>query len=375
MSALVTADIEKLVPYAAGMPPEQLARERGVARAIKLASNENPLGPSPRAVEAARAALAECHRYPDASAYALRHALAPALGVRPEEIVFGNGSNELIELVVRTFTTPQHHAVFCQPSFVVYRMACLAQGLPHTVVPLTDGGYDVQRLLEAVRPETRVLFLANPNNPTGCYLGRAELELLLRRLGRDVLVVLDEAYFEYATADDYPDGLACRALHPRVLVLRTFSKAYGLAALRVGYAICDAELAGYLERVRAPFNVSSVAQAAALAAFEDREHLDAVVRLNRIERARVESALAALGVRCLPSQANFVLAEFTEGAATVHDRLLDRGVIVRPLPGLEHALRISIGLPEENDRLLAAIGEARRGAGRLPRVARAGDGT
>jgi histidinol-phosphate aminotransferase len=355
MSVLVTKDIEKLVPYAAGMPPEQLARERGVERAIKLASNENPLGPSPRAIAAARAALAESHRYPDAGAFALRQAMAPSLGVAPSEIVFGNGSNELIELVVRTFTTKEHHAVFCEPSFVVYRMACLAQGLPHTVVPLHDGAYDLGAVLDAVRPNTRVVFLANPNNPTGAYVGQSELESFLARIDPDILVVLDEAYFEYASAEDYPDGLSFRDRHPSLIVLRTFSKAYGLAALRVGYGVCSPRLSGYLERVRAPFNVSSIAQAAALAAWQDREHLQQVVQHNESERTRVAQRLQALGVRCLPSQANFVLAEFAEPAAQVNDRLLDRGVIVRPLPGLEHALRISIGTVEENDRLLQAV--------------------
>jgi histidinol-phosphate aminotransferase len=339
------------------MPLEQLARERGVSGAIKLASNENPLGPSPRAVKAAAAALGEAHRYPDAGAFALRQAMAPRLGVDPREIVFGNGSNELIELVVRTFTTQTHHAVFCQPSFVVYRMACLAHGLPHTAVPLHDGAYDLDAMLEAVRPNTRLVLLANPNNPTGTYVGRAALEAFLERLDPEILVVLDEAYFEYATADDYPDGLSLRARFPRLLVLRTFSKAFGLAALRVGYVVCSLQLAGYLERVRAPFNVSSVAQAAALAAWEDREHLAEVVRYNLAQRSRVVAALEALGVTCLPTQANFVLAEFPQPAAIVHDKLLDRGVIVRPLPGLEHALRISIGLSEENDRLLATVAE------------------
>jgi histidinol-phosphate aminotransferase len=364
MSALVTKDIEKLVPYAAGMPPEQLARERGVSDAIKLASNENPLGPSPRAVAAATAALADVCRYPDANAFQLRTAMASGLGVAPSQIVFGNGSNELIELVVRTFTTPDHHAVFCDPSFVVYRMACLAQGVAHTVVRLGRAGYDLEAVLAAVRPNTRVVFLANPNNPTGAYVGRDELVRFLGALDPDVLVVLDEAYFEYATALDYPNGLELLSRHPRLVVLRTFSKAYGLAGLRVGYGVCSAELAGYLERVRAPFNVSAVAQAAALAAWADRDHLRTVVRHNATERARVVAALEALDVTCWPSEANFVLAEFQRSAAEVHDRLLDRGVIVRPLPGLDRALRISIGLGAENDRLLSAMAEVLRTAAR-----------
>jgi histidinol-phosphate aminotransferase len=357
MSVLVTAEIQSLAPYSAGMPLEQLARERGVVDAVKLASNESALGASPRALEAARTALLEAHRYPDARAFTLRQSLAPRLGVQPDELVFGNGSNELIELLIRTFTTARHHVVFGDPSFVVYRSACLAHGVPHTAVPLRNGVHDLEAMADAVRPATRLVFIANPNNPTGTHVAKEKLQAFLGRVPDDVLVVLDEAYVEFADAPDFADGLSLRTLHPGLVVLRTFSKAYGLAGLRVGYGICPSEVANYLDRVRAPFNVSSMAQAAAIAAWEDLDHLGIVVTMNNRERARLILEFKRLGLSFFPSQANFVLVHFDKDAALLNDRLLDRGIIVRPLPGMPRSLRITVGTPTENDRLLATLAE------------------
>lgn len=355
MSSFVTDSIAQLRPYAAGKPVEELQRELGIANASKLASNENPFGPSEKAKQAAVQALDQLHRYPDAHAYRLRQRLAAALSVDPGELMFGNGSNEVIELLIRTFCAAGHHVVFAEPSFVVYRMASLAQGVDMTAVPLRDQTHDLEAMAAAVTSKTRLVFIANPNNPTGTYVGQGELELFLGQLPETVIPVLDEAYFEYAQAADYPDSLTLRALNPRLVTLRTFSKAYGLAALRLGYAVCNAELADYLNRVRAPFNANSVAQAAALAALDDTEHLEAVVRRTRDGLETIYSGLERLGLRYWRSEANFVLVDVARPATDVYERLLREGVIARPIPPLPDCLRISVGLPDENDRLLAAL--------------------
>src|SRR5262245_17295046 len=242
MSSLVTPTIAQLRPYEAGKPIEELARELGVTDAVKLASNENPLGPSPRASEAMRGALADVHRYPDGNAYALRERLAADLSVSMDEVLHGNGSNELLDLLVRTFATPAHHLVFAEPSFVVYRMAAMAYGVPFTAVPVVNDTHDLDAMAKAVTSKTRLVFIANPNNPTGTYVGRAALERFLREVPAEVIVAVDEAYAEYADAPDYPSALALRGLHERLVVFRTFSKIYGLASLRVGYAVGPREL-------------------------------------------------------------------------------------------------------------------------------------
>jgi histidinol-phosphate aminotransferase len=355
MSRLVTESIETLRPYVAGKPIEELARERGVNDAIKLASNENPLGPSPKVLEAVRAVLPQLHRYPDANAFELRSQLASALGTTPSELVFGNGSNELIELIARTFATPGEHVVFAEPAFVVYRMASLAQGVSFSAVPLVDYRHDLPAMAAAITAQTRIVFIANPNNPTGTHVSRSELQAFLSQVPPEVIVVLDEAYFEYATAADYPDGLQLRGLHERLIVLRTFSKAYGLAGLRLGYAVAPALLAGYLERVRAPFNANALAQVAACAALADTEHLRRCCELNETERERVRRGFVALGLKPVPSQANFICVELGRSAADVFDSLLNHGVITRVASPLTTALRISIGTAEENTRMLAAM--------------------
>lgn len=356
MRPLVTATIEQLTAYEAGKPIEELARELGVKDAIKLASNENPLGPSPRAVEAARRAVTEVNRYPDAAAYALREKLAAFHGVQMSEIVQGNGSNELLDLFVRTYTTAADHVVFATPAFVVYRLSCLAHGTPFTEVPLKDDAHDLPALARAVRPETRILFVANPNNPSGTHVGKAALSTLLREVPPEVIVIVDEAYIQYADAPDFPDSLELRDLRERLVVLRTFSKIYGLASLRVGYAIGPAQIIDYVNRVRPPFNVSGVGQAAAIAALDDHEHVEKSRRMNAEERARVTRELGALDVRVVPSQANFVWVDVKRPNRDVYDALLRKGVIVRPVGGPTF-LRITIGTPAENDRMLASMRE------------------
>jgi histidinol-phosphate aminotransferase len=354
---LAPPHVEKLVPYVPGKPLEELERELGIRDAIKLASNENPVGPSPHALEAAAQALRHGNRYPDN--YKLRAALAAHHGVSLDEITLGNGSNELIDLIARAFAVPGGHAVYPDPSFVCYRSSTTATAMAATEVPLLGHvKYDVDALIAAVRPDTRLFFLANPNNPTGAYVGRADLERILRALPERTIAVLDEAYVEFPDASDYVSALSLRALHENTIVLRTFSKAYGLAAFRVGYAVAPAHLVGYVERVRAPFNVGSASLAAAIAALADAEHVRRYVELNRTERARVTREITALGFEVAPSQANFVLVNVAKPGREMYDRLLRKGVIVRPMPPpIASWLRITIGLPAENERLFAALRE------------------
>lgn len=357
MNRLVTASIEGLVPYEGGKPIEEVVREFGVDDPVKLASNENPLGPSPRALEAAARALADVHRYPDGAAYRLREAIAATHGVPMAEVLHGNGSNELIELIVRTFTTGEHHVVFGDPAFAMYRVTALAHGVAFTNVPTRDYQHDVQGLLAAVQPNTRVMLLDNPNNPTGRYLPRAAVAELLRKVPEQVIIVMDEAYFEYADASDYPDSLTLRDLRERLVVLRTFSKIYGLAGLRVGYGIGPAKLMNYANRLRAPFNVGLASQEAAIAALGDERHVRASRESNTRERALLDRELGARGLSVTPSQTNFVLVHLGRPSAPVYQALLQRGVIVRRFAQLPEALRITIGTAAQNRRLLEALDE------------------
>lgn len=357
MSFPVTESIAALRPYEAGKPIEELAREAGVHDAIKLASNENPLGPSPRAVEAARRALAEVHRYPDAAAFRLRERLAARLGVTIDEIIQGNGSNELIELMIRTFTTREDHVVFAEPSFVVYQLASMAHGVPFTAVPLVDETHDLSAMAAAVRPNTRLLFIANPNNPTGTIVRRAALTRLLEAVPERVIIGIDEAYFEYVDAADFASGLELRGLRERLVVLRTFSKVYGLAALRVGYGVGLRDLVDYMNRVRAPFNVGTLGQVAAIAALDDTEHVERSVRMNHGERAKLSAALSRMGFRVPESHANFVYVDLGRPARPVYDALLRKGVIVRPFGHLPTCMRVTVGTPAENTRFLKALEE------------------
>lgn len=356
---LVPPNIERLVPYTPGKPVEELERELGIKNAVKLASNENPRGPSPRAIEAIREYAAAVNRYPDAAAWNLRTALAEHHGIDRDEIVMGNGSNELIDLVCRTYAGPDDHAVIGVPSFVCYHLGLTVANVPYDAVPLRDNlFFDLEAMAAKVDERTKILFIANPNNPTGTHVGRAALEKLLREVPPSVLVVLDEAYVEFADAEDYVSGLELRHLRERLMVLRTFSKAYGLAANRVGYAVAPAEVVGYLNRTRPPFNVGTLAQVAAIAALGDQAHVDEYVQLNRTERARVSAALEEMGLRVAPSQANFVFVDFARDNRAVYDRMLRKGVIIRPMPAPVNTwLRITIGLPDENDRLLTAVRE------------------
>jgi histidinol-phosphate aminotransferase len=357
MSSLVSPTIESLLPYEGGKPIEELARELGITDAVKLASNENPLGPSPKALAAARDAIAEVHRYPDASAFRLRERIAAEHRVPIGDIIQGNGSNELLDLAVRTFCGSEHHIVFAEPAFVVYRIAALAHGVPFTAVPVRDLTHDLEAMAAAVTSRTRLIFVGNPNNPTGTHVGLAALRRFLRAVPSEVIVLMDEAYIEYATASDFPDSLTLRGERERLIICRTFSKIYGLAGLRVGYGIAAPNLISYMNRVRAPFNVSSVAQAAAIAALDDTEHVRHSRELNGSERERVSARLSALGLAVAPSQGNFLLVDVKRNGRESYDALLKKGVIVRPFASLPTSLRVTVGKPAENERFLTALAE------------------
>jgi histidinol-phosphate aminotransferase len=362
-AALVEPNIEALVPYEPGKPIDELRRELGLSQVVKLASNENPFGASPAATLALRGALDKLHLYPDPRAHGLRQALCERLGVRPDELLISNGSNEAINLIIETFRRPGAEALFPRCAFAVYRIGCQLSGVSWREVGPRDGrpfGIDLDALLEAVTPQTRFVLLDNPGNPTGDYVGEDALARFLSALPRHVIPVLDEAYREYATADDYPDGLTLRDLHPNLLISRTFSKCYGLAALRVGYTIGPAPLIGYVNRVRATFNVGTLGQVAALAALDDAAFVQQSVTHNAAEMARACAALDALrplGVGWAPSQANFLLVSLPCDGRALFDRLLRRGVIVRPMAGygLPRHVRVSIGLTAEMDAFLAAL--------------------
>src|SRR5262249_43146452 len=274
MRPLVAPYIETLRPYVPGKPIEETEREYGITGAIKLASNENPLGPSPLAIEAIEAAARKVHLYPDGSSYYLIQRLSAFLGVKPEEVFVGNGSNEIIELMVRTFTTPEDEAIICKGSFLMYKVALQSHGRPFIEVPMRPGyRYDLEAMAERVSSRTRIIFLANPDNPTGTAFSRKELEAFLPRVPPECFLVLDEAYFEYVDWPDYPNGMDYFRSMPNLVVLRTYSKIYGLAGIRLGYGIMQSQLADYLHRTRMPFNLTSLSQAAGIAALDDVEHV------------------------------------------------------------------------------------------------------
>jgi histidinol-phosphate aminotransferase len=360
---LAQPHIAELDPYPPGKPIEELERELGVSDSIKLASNESAFGPSPRVVEAIRKAAAEVHRYPDGSCFYLRRAVAKAVGVEEDQLLFGCGSDEILEILVKTFLGRGDEAAFPWPSFAMYPIVARGMGGTPVRTPLDgDMRADVDALIDAVTDRTRLVFLANPNNPTGTSVGAEELARLLDRVPDRVIVVYDEAYREYVRRDDFPDAVSEIPRHPNLVVLRTFSKIYGLAGLRVGFAIGEKELIGLLERARHPFNVNSVAQAAALAALEDPQHVARARSVNAEGRERLEAGFRDLDLTYAPSDANFVLVRVGERASEIYEALLRRGVITRPMGafGLNEHLRITVGLPAENERLLEALAETIR---------------
>ncbi len=352
--------VSAINPYVPGKPIEELERELGMKDSVKLASNENPVGPSKKALKALDGGLFEAvNRYPDGGAFYLIAALAGKLGVGGDSLVLGNGSNELIDIAVRTFMRPGDDAVMAWPSFVVYPMAVQAQGCSAVKVPLADFRHDLDSMAGAITEKTRMVFIANPNNPTGTINKREEFDRFMEKVPEDVLVVVDEAYFEYVTDPDYADSMKHLRAGRDVLVLRTFSKIYGLAGLRIGYGVTKPGIACEMDKIREPFNTNTPAQAAALAALADEEHVERSRKINNEGKEYLYRELDALGVKYVPTEANFIFMFPRQGASEVYGSLLREGVIVRPMG--EEAIRVTIGLPEENRRFVEGLRKIKRG--------------
>jgi histidinol-phosphate aminotransferase len=358
-----SSHILEIPAYVAGRPVSDVMREFGLERSkiVKLASNENPLGMSELARAAITAELADGSRYPDANAYDLRHALADAYGVDAAHITLGNGSHDVLELAAHALLHPGQSAVYSQYAFVVYGNATQACGAEHIVVPADASmGHDLDAMLAAIKPNTRLIFVANPNNPTGTFIAGPKIEAFLERVPSDVVVVLDEAYTEYLSDDQRYDSLRWIERFPNLVVTRTFSKAFGLAGLRVGFGVASAPLTGLLNRLRPPFNVNSLAQAGAIAALKDTAFLERSREVNRQGYLQLCRAFDALGLRYVPSYGNFVMVKVgdeKDAGQRVNAALMRRGVIVRPLAsyGLPQWLRVTIGLPDENACFIAEL--------------------
>jgi len=351
--------VQSLAPYVPGKPASDLQRELGLTDVIKLASNENPLGAGARAREAAARALADLGRYPDGGGHVLKAALSRRLCIAAECITLGNGSNDVLELITRTFAGPGDEVVFSQYAFAVYALSAQAVGATARVAPARDFGHDLTAMRALVHDDTRLVFIANPNNPTGTLLGAAEIEAFVADLPPKVICVLDEAYTEYLRDLDFPDTTRWLGRFPNLVLTRTFSKIHGLAALRVGYAASSPLIAGLLNRARQPFNVNTPGMYAAAAAVDDDAHVAASCACNSRGLAELRAGVEALGLGYIPSFANFLTVDLGADAAPVNQALLQRGVIVRPIAnyGLPNHLRVSAGLQPENARFLDALAE------------------
>jgi histidinol-phosphate aminotransferase len=357
LEELASPYLSGLIPYSPGKPIEEVEREFGISGSVKLASNENPLGPSPKALQAIAGALPNLHRYPDGGGYALRQALSRHWEVSADWLILGNGSNELLEMAGRCFLMPGDEVLYARQAFIVYDMVAQVTGATKVAVPLADFAHDLPAMQAALTPRTKLVFLANPNNPTGTCVDPRALEGFLAAVPPDVIVVLDEAYYEYLPPEARPDALRFVRDGRWVLVLRTFSKIYGLAGLRIGYGIGPAPLVALLNRVREPFNTNSLAQVAAAAALDDADHVAASRAANEAGRAFLTAQCRAMGLPVVPSVANFLLVDMGRPGGQMTDALLRHGVIVRPVAGYGFAthLRITIGTAAENQKCVGAL--------------------
>ncbi|WP_029132421.1 histidinol-phosphate transaminase [Sedimenticola selenatireducens] len=354
---LAVPGVTNLKPYVPGKPISELERELGITDSVKLASNENPLGCSELAKAAIRAELAQVGLYPDGGGVELRAALAAKHGIAPNRITLGNGSNDVLDMIARVFLAPGYESLFSQYAFAVYPISSQAVGATLNIVPAKDYGHDLEEMLNRVGEKTRVIWIANPNNPTGTWLNGEELEGFIAAVPSNVIVVVDEAYIEYVDEPDYPDASQWLDKYPNLIVTRTFSKSYGLASLRVGYGLAHADITDLLNRVRQPFNVNSMALAAAKAALEDPAFIQRSVEMNRVGMAQMTSAFETMGLDYIPSVGNFITVDVGRPAAEVDQGLLRTGCITRPVAnyGLPNHLRITIGTEPENSRVLAAL--------------------
>ncbi len=356
---LATTGVAGLNPYQPGKPVEELERELGISNIIKLASNENPIGPGAKAKQAILTA-SELSRYPDGNAHDLKKALAKQHRVNTDQITIGNGSNEILELITRAITGPQHEIIFSEHAFAVYPLVTQAVGAKAVVVPAKNWGHDLSAMQAAINENSRLMFVANPNNPTGTWLDTQTLRLLLESCPEHLVVVVDEAYYEYVGEDDYPDCIQWVNEFPNLLVTRTFSKAFGLAGLRIGYGISHRDIADLMNRVRQPFNVNSLALFAAVAALEDNEHLQQSINLNQAGMKQLTTAFDELNLQYIPSVGNFICVDLESSGQTgmeIYKKLLHEGVIVRPIDnyGLPNHLRVTVGLEEENEKFIQAL--------------------
>ena len=358
LQAQINAGVKTLQPYQPGKPITEVERELGLDSVIKLASNENPLGPSGKAVAAMQQALSSLSLYPDGGGFYLKQAIADKFNLNPEQITLGNGSNDVLDLIGLSFVSDQDSVVYSQHSFVVYSILTKIANAEAIEVPALDYGHDLDAMLAAIKPNTKAVFIANPNNPTGTWLSRAKVEHFLANVPEQVLVVMDEAYCEYIDEPTYPNSFNYLNQYPNLIVTRTFSKAYGLAGLRVGYAVSSPEVAEVINRVRPPFNVNSLSLVAAQAVLDDEDYLARGFRVNKLGLAQVSQGLDDLGLSYIPSLANFICFDSGRNGKQVFDALLQKGVIVRPMgPGMESFIRVSIGLEDENKVFLEALAQ------------------
>jgi histidinol-phosphate aminotransferase len=353
---LISKKIKEVAPYEAGKPIEEIKRQLGLKQVIKLASNENPVGSSPKAVEAIKKSLKVINRYPDSQGFYLKKKIAKTLGLLPQNIVLGNGSDELIDMIIKAFVEPGGNVVTADTTFVEYKIVSQVNGRKVITVPLRYFKYDLEAMRRKVDQETRVVFISNPNNPTGTYVTRQEVELFLKGLPPDVLVVLDEAYDTFIDVDDFPNG-SSYIKEANVVVLKTFSKAYGLAGLRVGYALTRPEYTAYMETARQPFNVNLLAQAAAIAALDDKKFLKKTRKVVLEGKGYLYDALRKLGLAFVPSVANFILIDAGKDGVGVFREMLKYGVIIRDMKqyGLKNFIRVTIGTKKENERFIKVL--------------------
>lgn len=354
---LANKGIRNLTPYQPGKPLEELERELGITSSIKLASNENPLGPSPKAILAIQSALPQTHIYPDGSCYELKQALARYLSADTQQLTIGNGSENILEIIAKAYLQTGDNAVISQYAFLTIPLIIQSYGAEIIATPALDWGHDIDSMIKAVNDKTRILFIVNPNNPTGTYTNKLDFTKLMNSVPSHVIIVLDEAYLEYIEADDYPDALSYLAHHPNLIITRTFSKVYGLAGLRVGYALSSPEIADILNRARLPFNVNALAIKAATAALQDAEHLRKSIDMNNRGKEQLIKGLQKLNLTYIPSLANFLTIDVGDGLA-IYEKLLEEGVIVRPLKayGMPQHIRVTIGTEDQNLRFLTSLG-------------------
>ena len=349
--------VKSLSPYQAGKPIEELERELGITNIIKLASNENPFGFPESAKQAIINQLNDLTRYPDANGFELKAAVSKKFGVAPNQVTLGNGSNDLLELFAHTFAGEKDEIIYSQYAFIVYPLVTKAINAVAREIPAKNWGHDLEGFLAAINEKTKLIFIANPNNPTGNFLTEAEVDRFLAKVPENVIVVLDEAYTEFTAENERLNSFGLLQKYPNLIISRSLSKAYGLAGLRIGYAVSNPEIADLLNRVRQPFNCNSLALASAVAVMNDDEFVKKVAENNRLEMARYEAFCQAQGLEYIPSKGNFITIDFKQPAAPIYEALLREGVIVRPIAGygMPNHLRISIGLPEENDRFFKAL--------------------